>query len=176
MAGAHWLVVLSQGPPEEGGLKMAWSTINFVKHEGKTLPQVLFSDPDWFFWAMKNDVFKNKGALETEAAVICHRATRIRIPNNNNGHLKVEYVIHRPTGKFSHFDVVPATQPQHDGSSPTFCASHIDMSVPTGLAPYDKTGCANLIKSLKAVVFPGKSRLTKSAYEKFFDDPTNFIP
>ena len=31
---------------------MIWTTLNFSRHVGKTLPQILFSDPDWFFWAM----------------------------------------------------------------------------------------------------------------------------
>jgi len=30
---------------------MAWSTLPFGKHKGKTLPQIVFADPDWFFWA-----------------------------------------------------------------------------------------------------------------------------
>jgi hypothetical protein len=37
---------------------MAWSTLNFGKHAGKTLPQIVFADPDWFFWAIETNVFK----------------------------------------------------------------------------------------------------------------------
>jgi hypothetical protein len=34
-----------------------WTTIDFGKHSEKTLPQVILSDPDWFFWATHNKVF-----------------------------------------------------------------------------------------------------------------------
>jgi len=36
---------------------MTWSILKFGKHKGRTLPQVLFQDPDWFFWAVENDKF-----------------------------------------------------------------------------------------------------------------------
>jgi len=44
---------------------MAWSILPFGKHKGKTLPQIVFTDPDWFFWAMEENVFK--GPLKREA-------------------------------------------------------------------------------------------------------------
>jgi hypothetical protein len=28
-----------------------WSVLDFGKHKGRTLPWVMFHDPDWFFWA-----------------------------------------------------------------------------------------------------------------------------
>src|SRR5450759_2541978 len=47
---------------------MIWSVINFGTHKGKTLPQVLFSDPVWFFWAIEEGVFQNRGTLRGQAA------------------------------------------------------------------------------------------------------------
>jgi len=38
---------------------MRWSTLKSGKYEGKTLPQVLFKDPDYFFWAIEEGVFDN---------------------------------------------------------------------------------------------------------------------
>jgi hypothetical protein len=29
-----------------------WLQLRFGKHEGKTLPQIVLSDPDYFFWAV----------------------------------------------------------------------------------------------------------------------------
>src|SRR5438876_986407 len=57
---------------------MAWTELKFGKHKGKTLPQVLFSDPDWFFWASEQQTFR--GAQRREADLIYVRATHIRIP------------------------------------------------------------------------------------------------
>jgi hypothetical protein len=31
---------------------MIWTTIPFGKHQGKTLPQIVIDDPDWFFWIL----------------------------------------------------------------------------------------------------------------------------
>lgn len=77
---------------------MNWTTINFGKHKGKTLPKVIFDDPDWFFWAYGNKVLK--GALAYEAQVVYRRARSIRVPQKNGQKMLVEYVIDKPTGKF----------------------------------------------------------------------------
>jgi hypothetical protein len=154
---------------------MSWSTVNFGEHSGKTLPQIVFVDPDWFFWAVeKGDVFR--GSLIHEAGIIDARARAIRIPNNSAENLLAEYVLHSPSGKFSHMQIVPASQPKHEGSSPTFRRDRIDLSVPHRIAQYDKLGNRNLLSSAKDVLFGSKSaRMTKERCGAFFDDPSNFI-
>src|SRR5947209_7906271 len=116
---------------------MAWTDLNFGKHAGKSLPQVLFADPDWFFWAVDNGVFAKRPALAREAAILNTRARNIKIPRPDAGIMIVEYVVHPPTGKFSHFSLVPREREPHDGSSPTFRSHVIDMSVPRKIAQYD---------------------------------------
>ena len=152
---------------------MAWSILRFSKHKGKTLPQILFSDPDWFFWAIEENVFK--GQLKDEAERIDARARAIRIPNNTRGKLQAEYFVHRPTGKFGDMEIVPASRPLHQGSSPAFRKDVIDLSVPRNIARYDKLGCRTLLSSAKHVLFGSRSaRMTKERCETFFDDPKNF--
>jgi hypothetical protein len=155
---------------------MTWSTLTFGKHQGKTLPQVLFSDPDWFFWAVEEGVFeKRAGSIKAEAQDLDRKARAIKIPENDAGKLIVEYLVHVPTKKFSHFEIVASDRPLHEGASPAFRSELIDMSVPRRIAAYDKLGCKNLLKSLKHVVFGNKSaRVTKARAEKFFDDSSNF--
>jgi len=154
---------------------MAWTKVNFGKHKGKTLPQILCSDPDWFFWAIENNVFQNKGLLRAEAEDLFRKATKIKIPNNEDGSLVVEYIIHLPTKKFSHFEIVPKDRPNHEGSSPTFRSEFIDMSVPRKIAPHDKLGCKHFLNSLKYYLFGSKSvRLTKKRCEEFFSSLSNF--
>src|SRR5215469_1570395 len=53
-----------------------WIPLPFGKYTGLTLPQVLFTDPDYFFW-VKGVL---KGALEIEAEQVARKACRIRIP------------------------------------------------------------------------------------------------
>jgi hypothetical protein len=154
---------------------MPWSIVKFGKHSGKTLPQIVFSDPDWFFWVIEEKVFKEP--LSREAEVINARARAIRIPNNEAGDLLAEYFVHPPTGKFSHMEIIPASQPKHEGSSPTFRKEVIDLGVPRQIAIYDKLGCKSLLSSVKDVLFGGKSaRMTQERCEAFFDDSANFLP
>ena len=155
---------------------MIWSVINFGTHKGKTLPQVLFSDPDWFFWAIEEGVFQNRGTLRGQAADLNTKARHIKVPARHGTNMLVEYVIHPPTGKFAHIELVPASQPHHDGSSPTFRKSEIDLSIPRQIAQYDKLGCKNMLKSAKFYLFGSeRTRMTKERCEEFFDDVSNFI-
>jgi hypothetical protein len=153
---------------------MAWSIVSFGKHKGKTLPQIVFSDPDWFFWATEDGIFK--GPLRSEANLVNARAKSIRIPNNANGTLAAEYLVHQPTGKFAGMDIVPTSQPLHQGSSPAFRKQVIDLSTARSIAPYDKLGCKNLISAAKQALFGNRSaRLSQQKCELFFDTPSNFV-
>ena len=31
---------------------MRWSTVPFGKYKGKTFPEIIVRDPDWFFWVL----------------------------------------------------------------------------------------------------------------------------
>jgi len=154
---------------------MSWTELNFGKHAGKSLPQILFADPDWFFWAVDKNVFATRPVLSREAAILSTRARNIRIPGPDAGTRTVEYIVHPPTGKFSHFAIVPRDREPHDGSSPAFRLNVIDMSVPRRIAEYDKLGCRSLVSSLKFYVFGSKSaRVTRERAEAFFSNAANF--
>lgn len=149
---------------------MGWTVVKKGKHIGKTLPQIIFSDPDYFFWGIENDVFN--GALASEAKELNYKARNIRIPQG----MKAEYIIHRPTRKFDHMELVPENRPPHQGSSPTFREDVIDLSVPRRFADYDKLGCKNLLLSLKIRLLGNRHiRLTKRRCEEFFEDDENFV-
>lgn len=154
---------------------MIWTHLEFGKYKGKTLPQVLFADPDWFFWAVESDAFKSRPNLAAQAQDLFRKATRIRVPQSGSETLVAEHYIHAPTMKYSHFILVPEDRPSHQGSSPTMRGALIDMSFPRRIAKYDKTGSKMLLASLKEVWFGSKSaRMTKERCEQFFDDATNF--
>jgi len=46
---------------------MKWTELDFGRYRGKTLPQVLFTDPDWFLWAVEEGAFRSKPGLAEEA-------------------------------------------------------------------------------------------------------------
>ena len=155
---------------------MSWTELDFGKHKGLTLPQVLFKDPDWFFWAVSNDALKTRPRLKSEAIELNEKARRIKVPQSGRDTLVVEYWIHRPTHKFSHFDLVPESRPHHVGSSSAHRSKVIDLSFPRRIAPYDKLGCKSMLSSLKHYLFGSKSaRMTKQRCEDFFDESRNFV-
>ena len=154
---------------ERGNRTMNWTNINFGKHQGKTLPQVILDDPDWFFWAYENKVFK--GALAFEAQEVYRRARSIKVPQRNGQRMLVEYVIDKPTGKFGMMRLIPdGTDLEHLNVSPV-----IDFFTPRAYAGCDKTGCKNLVFDFKAIYFGNRShRMSKRAREEFFNDDRNF--
>ena len=52
---------------------MKWTKVNFGSKKGMTLPQVMFKDPDWFFWAYENNAIKR---LAQEAEEIYRKLWR----------------------------------------------------------------------------------------------------
>lgn len=155
---------------------MSWTKIDFGKYQGLTLPQVIFKDPDWFFWAISKNSFKDRPELNFEAVDLNKKARLIKVPQSGKEKMVVEYWIHPLTRKYSHFDLVPQSRPHHVGSSSTYRSNVIDLSFPRRIAPYDKLGCRSLISSLKYHLFGNKRvRMTQQRCEDFFDDPQNFV-
>src|SRR5438132_220671 len=150
---------------------MAWTRIGFGKHATRTLPQVLFTDPDWFFWAYEKGIFDNRGHLLREATVLHAKATSIRIPQTGKEPLQVEYKFYFQNFTSVSFDVVPASQPRHEGSTRTERSDHIDMTVPRRQRNYDKLGYTIFLKSLRHALFKDSSqRMTQRRCEEFFDN------
>lgn len=152
-----------------------WTTLDFGENEGRSLPQVLFTNPDWFFWAMERNAFKNYPSLIFQSTDLAKKAKRIKVPQSGPEILVVEHFIHRPTKKYSHFMLIPTSQPVSPGSSPAYRQDVIDLSFPRQVAPHDKTGNKNIIRSLKSVYFGNMSaRMNRDRCEAFFSSPDNF--
>lgn len=148
---------------------MNWTTLSFGKHKGKTLPQVLWSDPDWFFWMLQQGGFK--GALAAEAAFLAPRATHIRIPCPPGRDFAADYSFHKRKGYFTGVRLVPRAE----GDPDDLRLDVLDMSVVGRVARGDRTGHRLLLKDLKACLFGDPSyRMTKERCEAFFEDPANF--
>ena len=111
-----------------------WSTLEIGKHAGRSLPQILFSDPDYFFWAVEKKVFP--GRLTTEAGELAWKARHIKIPKPDPENWCVEYFF-TPENKFSWYHLIEAGRPLHVGSSITMRSNQIDMSVVRESCCYD---------------------------------------
>lgn len=153
-----------------------WSVAEFGKYrgKGKTLPQILFDDPDWFFFNVEQGRFR--GALAVEAEQLAKKARNIRIPGNEMDNLRAEYVIHPGVGKFADLNIVPKDRPPHEGASPVIYKDRIDMAVVREIAQYDKKGGKMFIACLKSVLFGSSgARLTRARCDEFFEDSKNFF-
>jgi len=150
-----------------------WREVNFGKWagKGKTLPQVLVADPDWFFWAVSEGAFK--GALANEAATLARRARAIKLPPALAAtHCVQHWITH--DGKYAHFNLIDRDQGLHHGSSTEVRRDTLNLEFPRTIAQYDKLGCKQLTQSFRAHWFDGKA-FTKAKVEAFFNDPSNFL-
>ncbi|WP_421358951.1 MULTISPECIES: hypothetical protein [Agrobacterium] len=149
-----------------------WSEMPISKYKGKTLPQLLLTDPDYFFWATEQDDFF-RGGLAKQAADIL-KVRRIKIPKPDPANWRVEYLL-TPDGKFAHFDIVEADRAPHVGSSRTSRSPTLDFAYVRQTRDYDKLGYKHFIKSFKYFYFGSSDvRLNKAKCEAFFDNPANF--
>ena len=57
---------------------MRWSAVPFGKYKGKTFPEIIVQDPDWFFWVLP----KLYGKLAEEAKELARKARAIKIPKS----------------------------------------------------------------------------------------------
>jgi len=155
---------------------MAWTELNFGKHSGKTLPQVIFIDVDWFFHSIDENYWRTRKEYINEVKELFNKVRKIRIPQTEGTERKeAEYSIHPSYNTFSNMEIVPITKPPHQGSTMTFRKNVIDLMVPRTISQYDKSGNKRMIKILKHYVFGDENiRLTKAKCESFFDNPDNF--
>jgi uncharacterized protein (DUF3820 family) len=66
---------------------MSWSTVPFGKYKGKTLPEIIVIDLDWFFWVLPNLY----GRIAEEAQDLARKVRAIKIPGPGRKKLVVEY-------------------------------------------------------------------------------------
>ena len=154
---------------------MVWTDIGFGKYPDKTLPQVLLSDPDYFFWGIDSDAFAKRPYLANEAEMLDRRARSVKIPNNANSELEVEHVVLLTDNSYVRFDIESVDVPPHRGGSTGIRAPHLDFSVPRAYKQYDKSGYKQFIKGFKTHILANStSRITKKLAEDFFSDANNF--
>jgi hypothetical protein len=152
-----------------------WTPLDFGKHSGKTLPQILFKDPDWFFWAYEEDAFayQDRQVLD-EVERVYQRATSIRIPARYGPDVAVEYVV--SDGRFEGLKLTPADAVVGGGIKSTSRLKWtFDMSVPRKWRDYDKAGMRIMVRDLKDILFDDPDRrMNRRRCEDFFNDASLF--
>lgn len=153
---------------------MTWQIVDFGKYRGKerTIPWILFHDPDWFFWAYEKGAFR--GELARQAEFIYRRATHIRPPQLHKGGTVVEYIVNSSTGGFETFNLIPEDQEGYPASCLKILPV-IDMSVPWSFSKRDKLGYRLFLRALKAYLIEDGKNMTEDRCQKFFEDDRNFV-
>jgi hypothetical protein len=152
---------------------MSWSVVPFGRYTGKTLPEIVVLDLDWFFWVLP----KLYGRLGAEARDLARKARAIKIPKEHRRKCEVEYRYEFDSGselgrRFCGFAFVKAEALQ---STWTTRLPYLDLALPLGRKRYDKRAGRILIRDFRLNYFGKHKRLTKQRCEEFFSNNDNFI-
>ena len=146
-----------------------WQTLSFGRYNGKTLPQIVLHDPDYFFWGLAQPIFK--GRLADEASELAYKAKHISIPEAYSDGFIVAYFVDQH-GRFARFEI---TRPSELIEGSYFTDDRLDLSVIRRLKHYDKTGNKLMLRSFKYYYFGNAgARLSRRKCEQFFNDDQNF--
>ena len=145
---------------------MHWSLVPFGKYKGKTFPEIIVRDPDWFFWALP----KLYGKLAEEAQDLARKAGAIRPPRRGRKRLEVAYEFDMDR-KFSGFEFVDADSPPSRWATRL---RYLDLQWPIR-KKYDKRAGRMMLRDFRRHYFGKQKRLTKERCEEFFSNDANFI-
>ena len=152
---------------------MNWTTQGFGKHKGKTIPQIMWADSDWAFWAYEKKALK--GYMFQQLRYVCQRASSIRIPPRGGETTFVEYA-HDHKRKFAGIYLHTESELKGFERVPCNTSNVIDMGYPHRCSKYDKLGNKILIENVKTILFGDKSyKMSKRRCEEFFEDDGNFV-
>jgi hypothetical protein len=149
------------------GRDMHWSTVRFGKYEGKTLPEIIIRDADWFFWALP----KLYGELAEEGQELARKAQVIKIPKRYGKNFEVEYRFGMEH-MFCGFGFVKA---EAQRSQWTMRLPYLDFRRPLRGKKYNKRAGRILIRDFRLNYFGKHKRLTKQRCEDFFSNDKNFL-
>jgi hypothetical protein len=142
--------------------------------KGATLPQVLFKNPDWFFYMIEEGNFKDKGSITQEAEDLGWKARHILIPGNEQNDLEAEYTLDPSSHSFASLEILPRDREVHSRSERM---DVIDLSFPRKYKQYDKLGNKLLLKQLIFIYFRRSNyRMTRDRCEAFFENEGHFRP
>jgi hypothetical protein len=146
---------------------MSWSVVPFGKYRGKTLPEIIMLDLDWFFWMLP----KLYGKLGTEARDLARKARAIKVPKEHRKKCEVEYRFD-VDNRFCGFAFVK-TESWH--SRWTVRLHHLDLWWPLRGKKYNKRASRILIRDFRINYFGKRKRVTKERCEEFFSNDKNFL-
>jgi hypothetical protein len=124
---------------------MSWSAVGFGKYKGKTLPEIIVRDRDWFAWVRP----KLYGKLAEEAKEIYRKARAIKIPKGKGKKTLVEYRCDIDN-RFCGFELVEASSWQFPYSHRL---PHLDLTWRLGEKKCNKRGGRIMIQDFRLHYF-----------------------
>lgn len=148
--------------------------INDANLKGRTLPEILFRRPNWFFFCYDKSVFDRKGPeIAAEVNFLYDRARRIAIPHDADGKpCQVVYAQFPQAAKLGAVEIVSADI--RPDSPRCWAADHIDLSTAYSRFRWDQAGGRRIARLVARLFFPGRGSITRKRCEAFFLDPINF--
>jgi len=147
--------------------------VPFGKYAGKTLPEIIVLDLDWFFWMLPNLY----GRIGREARDLARKLRAIKIPKRHRRKFEVEYRYEFDSGsvfgrRFCSFAFVKgeARPSQWKTRLP-----HLDLAFPLREKKYNKRAGRILIRDFRLNYFGKYKRLTKARCEEFFSNDKDFL-
>lgn len=168
---------------------MKWNKVNFgttEKVKGKTLPQIMFIDPDWFYTQYEYADSHLRKVFGVQAEMIYQRSRNIK---PRNGHYIKYFLFYDGTSDgFTPISKEDAeTKFKECIETSIYCQDielldaqkfkilkRLDIRYPKCLKNYDKKSCKIFIDEIKEYLDLGKQISEKKAIE-FFENDDNFI-
>ncbi len=147
---------------------LRWTIVPFRKYEGKTLPEIIVRDLDWFFWVLP----KLYGKLADDAQELARKARGIKIPKSDKGKLMSNISLKWDQGSAVFRSLKQIGQKY---SRWTTRLPYLDLSWPLRRKKYDKRAGCIMMRDFRINYFGKHKRLTKARCEELFSNDRNFI-
>ena len=135
------------------------------------MPQIVLTDPNWFYWAYGSSIFREP--LDEEAAEVASSASFIKIPKKDWNNWRIHYQL-SANNRFLDFSIIDAQTASQLSPNAITC-THLDLSFPARLRNYGHRLRYDLmLKSFRQHYFGG-SEPSRCDCESFFHNFENFM-
>jgi len=170
------MIHLNEKPDIDSILKVAsrikrWAQIDRGQYESLTIPELVFRDPGYFYWALSVSLFK--GQLLLEAKVVECRLRHIKVPSSAPANSV--FVIQLRDGIFRDFTIRAKSLVKVKSRSELRIASHLDLSIVS--LPNFNTDRARgkMLERVKQHFFEKEAhKLGRKDFQEFVGNPDNF--
>lgn len=139
----------------------------------KTLPEIIFEDPDYFLWGYEKNIFSKSISLQYEADELYDKIRNMKIPENDDNKLVCEFCKNPKTGKL---DILQLNNCFDRDKNCVYSNRSIDISLPRNyeINPLENTNV--LLPQLFKILFGDANiKPSKNLCIEYFNDESNFF-